>query len=90
MTVKSIAMTDARHSIYGNQVCAEWENSLDSHMLPPGGACKDRPDMWAPRTGAVLGDLQKPSEMHGRPQVQQPLRLDAYAMRLLVDAAGST
>lgn len=58
-------------------------------VLPPGGACKDRPDMWAPRTGAVLGDLQKPSEMHGRPQVQQPLRLDAYAMRLVDDAAGS-
>lgn len=25
--------------------------------------------------------------MHGRPQVQQPLRLGAYAMRLDVDAA---
>lgn len=34
-----------------------------------------------------LGDLQKPSEMHGRPQVQQPLRLGAYAMQLAVDAA---
>lgn len=34
-----------------------------------------------------LGDLQEPSEMHGRPQVQQPLRLGAYAMQLIVDAA---
>lgn len=34
-----------------------------------------------------LGDLQKPSEMHGRPQVRQPLRLGAYAMQLIADAA---